>query len=612
MSRSRYFWIIVACSALLVGSLYLAPQLLIKRAVDGSGRTFVLSQFNTLDDGGDAYFQFSREIYDGHFPPADLFFDHTLANIYPPIPPLLLSLFVFLFHQITPAYLAALAVFSAGIFLLFFWIGWLIFDRNRLWSLFLAFVGTLTPMALVLSQAFFSPDRFAAIVLNNFYPGVKTFLPLLFFARVDYPLLTSLVYLPAIATVLIFWKRPKPSTAIIAGLVSGLLFYTYFHIWSYWVTVGGFMFVGALAFFRGNRPLIKNFILLMGTVLLVSIPYFLGQVKLNGQLGYKDYINRLGLEVGSQFRWAAWPYYLLYLAAAVLIYFVFWRVQEKKSKAVFYWSLLAAAVVVWNVQVVLGFVPHSDHWPRVIDMPLFVAAFDLVYELAGMAAAKKPALKKFITAGLILMIALLVGKKLVNAAGFIHPSPQILSEYRLPENLLASWQWMDANLKEPRVVSPSFITGVYEMAFSSARPTMPIGGLSPLSNFEIEKRYLETNKIFGVSEKILELRLRGGKGLPCSQDCDKVYATSNLADDRLHLYQLYYYYKLGITTIPEEKIQELLARYRQTDVRWSDLAADYVYVGPLERSFSQVDFGNNPNLELVYKNPSVEIYRIKK
>ena len=81
--------ILVGLLAIAVGFLYVAPQLLIKRSVESSGRTFILSQFTNLHDGGDAYIQFAREVADGHFPPGDLFFDHSLPNIYPPLPPLI-------------------------------------------------------------------------------------------------------------------------------------------------------------------------------------------------------------------------------------------------------------------------------------------------------------------------------------------------------------------------------------------------------------------------------------------------------------------------------------------------------------------------------------------
>ena len=38
--------------------------------------------------------------------------------------------------------------------------------------------------------------------------------------------------------------------------------------------------------------------------------------------------------------------------------------------------------------------------------------------------------------------------------------------------------------------------------------------------------------------------------------------------------------------------------------------SDFVYYGPWEKQFSQLNLAKDANLELVYKNLSVEIYKI--
>ncbi len=612
----KRYWLpalIVFC-ALSVGLLYVSPQLLIKNAVQESGQTFVLSQFNNLDDGGDSYLQFAREVYDGHFPPSDLYFEKKLPNIYPPIPPLLLSLFIAIAGgDISSGYLTGLFVFPAILFLLLFWLGWIIFDRNKIWSLFLALCGILTPMALHASRAFFSPELFSNIVLKNFYPGIQTLLPLIFWSRIDYPLLTNLVYLSAIAAVLIFWLRPTRKNALIAGAISGLLFYTYFHLWSYWVTIGGLLFLAAIFLLRADKERLKNFWWLAGTVLVFGAPYLLNQIKLNALPGYPDYIGRLGLSLGHNLTLSAWPHYLVYALLAFLVYRVFWKKFETKSYALFYWSVLAAAFIVWNVQLVIGFVPHPDHWPRAIDPIIFLMVFHLIYWWVNNLGQRYSINKKIVPATLILLSVLLVTKKVVNALSFIKPPERVVANHTMPADWLSAWRWLDQNTGEAKVLTDSYTTSSYLMAFSSARPYLAQGGLAPLTNFEIEERFLTANKLLGVPEKVLEGRLRG-EGPKCDFECDRNYSQSNLSDARLHIYQLFYQHRPGDlrNQIPEEKIGELLERFRKIKPDWRAVEADYVYHGPLERQFSPIDPADNGGLELAYQNSAVAIYRIKK
>lgn len=636
--RANYVWIaVLATSAILVGALSVAPQLLIKKSVEFTGRTFVLNQFLHLHDGGDGYFQFAREVADGHFPPSDLFFDYSRPNIYPPLPPLILGIFVVLFGGITNGYLAALFFIPALLFLLFYWIGTIIFEKNRLYSIFFALIGIFTPFSFATTEAFSSLTNFANIVLKNFYPGVKTLLPLPFYARADYPLLTAPLYLTAIGSFLVFWRKPKLLYAVFAGAAAGLLFYTYFHKWAYWIVVLGLAFLYSLVFLRkpphhneDNKNLalktpifvwcggkndwlrIKSFCLLIGTTAAVSIPYFINYFSLKALPGSADFIGRISLEVGRNFRWQSWREYLVYAVIAALVYWVMWRKPEQRSRAAFYFCVLAAAFVIWNIQIVLGYVPHSDHWPRAINPVLFLITFDLLYCLfRDWKYAKKT---KTIFMIILILMSLLVIKKIFNASMFISPNQETLKRYVLPEDVLTAYRWMDQNLNEPKVVSPSLLTSIYISAFTSARPFLPWGPATSISNFDLEEHFLKANKLFGIAPEILEARLRDGKGLVCKENCDQPYAESNLADARTYLYQNYFINPENPRqrSIPEAKIKELLNRYQKISVDFDGVDADYVFYGPWERDFGQIELYRLKNLELVYRNETAEVYKIKK
>ena len=606
--------ILVFILAVTVGGLYAAPQLLIRQTVLEQELPFALSQFTNLHDGGDAYLQYAREVYDGHFPPRDLFFDYQTPNIFPPVPPLLEASMIFLFKDVNMAYIAVNFLFSSILFLLFLLLGWVVFNGNKLWSIFMGLVGTLTPIAIHLPYAFFSADNLANVVLKNFYPAVKTFLPTLFMARIEYPLMTHLIYLPAIITFFVFWRKPKLITAVLAGTFSGLLFYTYFHKWVYWVVVIGIAFLYTLLFQRSNKHLLFRFMILIGTMFLVCIPYFVNYFEYNSLPGAQDQILRLQLEIGRSFNWSSWPHYLSYLLLGVLVYLTFWKKLEFRNRAVLYWIFLAAAFLIWNVQIVTGFVPHSDHWPRAVSPLVFLMIFDLIYTVvkgSRFSIGRDAAI--LATTVLVLMSVLLVAKKVVNSAGFISPPQNILKDYTFPKNIVGSWRWLDFSLDEPTVVSPSFLSSTYLAAFTSARPFLPVGIMVPLPNFDLEEMFLKTNKVFGVDQVVLEKRLRDGQGLKCQEFCDRPYTENNINSAAYFIYGLYFVNNVESRPykIPEHKIRELAERYQKLQLGWGDVGAVYVYYGPWEKQFVDADLSREQKLRLVYKNSSVELYQIK-
>lgn len=614
LKKKFWFGLGIIILATVVGFLYALPQFFIAKEVQHRGDEFVLSQFTYLHDGGDAYFQFAREVVDGHFPPSDLFFDYKMPGIFPPLPPLLMASIIFLFKDISIAYIAANFLFSAVLFLLFLLLGWVVFDGSKAWSVFMGLVGTLTPIAIHLPYAFFSIDNFANIILKNFYPGVKTFLSTLFLARIEYPLITHLIYLPAIITFFVFWRKPKFITAVSAGLFAGLLFYTYFHKWVYWVTVVGVSFLYVVIFRRQDKRRLAGLVALIGTMILVSVPYFINYFQLKALAGADDYINRLHLELGRGFNWSVWPNYAVYLLLGVLVYLVFWRKQEFRDRAVLYWIFLLAALLVWNVQIVTGFTPHPDHWPRAISPLIFLMVFDLVY--TGIQSPQLDLSKSMpilIATVLVLMSTLLVVKKAVNAVGFVASPPNILKDYTFPASIVGAWRWLDINYDEPKVISPSFVNSIYLSAFTSARPYLPWGAVAPLSNFDLEELFLRSNKVFGVDQAVLERRLRDGQGLECRSFCDRSYVQSNIKDVPALLYGLYFVD--GVESrpyqMPEYKIRELAERYQKLQVDWGDAGAGYIYYGPWEKQFIDRDLSREQKLRLVYKNSLVELYQIK-
>ncbi len=608
--------------ALLIGILYTAPQLLILRQVEGMGGVFTLRQFVEFTDEVYGYFPRAREVADGHFPPGDLFFDNEAPTLLNPLPPLLFGSLIFLLGDLTRAYLAAQFIFSGLIFLLFVWLGREIFNRSGVGSVALGLVGVLTPIALHLPRAFFGVENFLNIVAKNFFPLVKTRLETLFFARIDDPLLTYLFYLPAIILLFKFWKNPtRRGAAIGAGFFGASLLYVYFHFWVYWIVVLGLVGIVCILLRKRDKTYFGGFKWLAAAFLITALPYGVNYFNFSRLPASVDYILRLGIESGRIFKPEAIPHFIAYFVLAALIYFVYFR-RGLLLRAYLFWSFLAGAIVVWNIQFVVGYVPHSDHWPRAVSPLIFVMVGSFLSEAGRTALVGNSKANRFLVIGLTITSLLLISKKMVNIALFYTAPQKTVLSHSLPYNLNSAFKWLDNPVDVPaesRVLSPSFPTSIYLLSFTSAKPFLATANLSLASNTKLEEQYLIANKVFGVEKDVLASKLlRKNEGI-CVSYCDYFYFNlkDTLFGDVVTLYSNYFRlqvfpdYADDSKYITQSKVKELVSRYETVKVG-SDLAADYVFVGPWEKQFSRIDLTASSQLQLVYKNPDVILLKIIK
>ncbi len=616
--------IIVLC-VLLVGIVNIAPQLLIWKKLSDAGKPYLALNYLTTNDELKIYSARAREIYDGHFPPNDIFSDKQGPTPFNALPSLLMAGMIYLFRgNMNLAYLGAQFLFSGLFFLVFYFVGWFLW-KSRSWAIFLGLLATLTPLGTFITRALTAPIDFLNLAVKNFYPLVRTPLDYSFISRMDDPLLTVPVYLAAFLAIIIFWFNPRKTTAIIAGAVTGLLFYTYLHYWIYAVIVLGLLFAYSIIV-KENQ---KYFLWLFGALAIVAVPYSINYALFASSPAAAEFAARgAAIEPGRYFRLTGvLGEYGLYLILGALITFAFF--QKDRKRAVLLLSLLVAGFIAWNIQLVTGFTFISSHWRQATNPFILIIVVGLLYELVR----KIP--PKVIATTLIVLIALLFVKKGVNAYQFLNPSSDILDRYQINENIVESFKWIDKNLPgEPRIVSPSFMTAFTLSVHTSARPYLWYSPHSLATNQEIEEHFLRAHKVFGITKDVLEKRL-AFNFRTYDYNCEKIlaafkgaetkcapYTLYNVAETGSHLYLVYFqrgqFNNQTIKTIwsqpfiTKEKIKELVERFEKLSVRISDLEADYLYYGPWEKEMANKDFSREKNLELVYKNPEVEIYKIQR
>ena len=464
--------------------------------------------------------------------------------------------------------------------------------------------------------------EFLGYFVKQFWPGVNTQIDKLPYMRLDYPLLVLPFFLLAIIASIAFWERPTRRRGVGAGLTTGLLLYVYFNTWVYWVVVLGLL--SAYAFWRRRQDpsRFSGFIACWVTFAIMAISFAVNYLSFSAAPGAADYLYRQWIAEGREPGLAALGYaYLFYAFLATAVVRLYWPSQPRK--ALLFLAMIAAMVMVWNVQLLTGFVPAPDHWKRIISVVIFIILFKMGADLIQRMGRNLPRAAVMATVLIVLFAAAAVTKKIVNVASLSAGlQPWVAAKYAFPPELADSWTWISEYLPgEPKIISPSTMTSQYLAVYTASRPFVPYGILTPLPMAEIEERFLTANRLFGVSEDRLRAELGDLDRVPPECAGPECFDQRlNFTKTRFNLYGCYFFREPfneavnRVCAMPDEYREVMLARYRRTRADWPAVDAEYVFYGPHERQLVPAGFSfrGDPRFTLVYENPLVEIYRINK
>lgn len=618
--KSKHYFIGLCLLTILVGLLYILPPLFVWRYINNFDEPFILAQLETYKDEIKDYLPRAREVYDGHFSPKDAYFEEQRPTVLNPLPSLLFSLFIFLFKgDINLAYLGAQFFLSGLIFLLFYFLGRCLFE-SKLWQIFFALVGVLTPLSFLFyrwsDDIWGSLNEIVSITIKQFIPLVRTQTHKLYLARIDDPLLTYPFFLTAIVFFFKFWLKPARRFAILAGMSAGLLFYVYFHYWVLWATIILIMFLYSLYSRRENPEKFKNYLLLLGVWVIFSIPYLINYFRVTNFLDYNDFVYRFGMAVGRnwdvvwQLRWR----YPVYFLSAVLVYLAYFRYKKEKEKAVLFLGCCLAMFISPHLQLLTGFMPVPGQATKAAALLLFIILFTICYDGVKLIEEKRSSFKKVFLMLLVLFLVTLPFKKIVNILDISQPASEIIKSYHFPGEIVDSWKWINIDWPpESSVISSSVVTSVYLSTYTSARPFLAVGFASAMPMKLLENRFLLANKFFNVDPEVVKKRLVQEE-VSCFSDCPKD-GWMNLNKSFRFIYINYFAsgqkVLSGDAFMPRDYLDVLVENYQEIMVKdYKYLGVGYVYYGPLEKQFSQPKFTQDQNLTLVFMNPSVTIYKV--
>jgi hypothetical protein len=407
------------------------------------------------------------------------------------------------------------------------------FTRRRL----VALVGALT--VLLVS---FGPRNLISPALAPVGYDTSGVLQPLEFSRIVHPELSFTILA---AGLWLLWRTLRTGsviTALAAGAVGALLFYTYLYYWPVWIGAC----LGLLLIDRDRRRVLwlTNLVTWVG-----SIPFWWTLRQAAQYNGLANVLARHTSEVGH----VPPPEKLLYtigtslaFVACVATYVRFGpRPMGPRRRVVFFFSaIFVASVVALNMEVIVGFnVESMLHFPNRLFQPFLT--------LCVFALASRPVFRlKHSQAVLIGVGGLLLGLGMLRQ---VTMSTAVASAHEYTPQHRLLFDWLNSNTQTDDVVL-STARDVNDLipVFTRNRVFVPNGERTSASNQEIGMRFLIAMKLLGHSEDEVRALL--------SQDIAH-------GDPPLGLTYTYFLF-LGTDEwrSPDSEIQRMLAEYRQLDL----------------------------------------------
>lgn len=462
--------------------------------------------------------------------------------------------------------------------------------RRRPVSLVFASVFIFIPMALLA----FPPVTPGAVrmLMERIMPESAS---ILYFARLEYPKTTFLFYALAIWGVLRAIRRDERWSTVLAGVCFGIMFYTYLYDWAYFF-IALSLAAGALAIMKQYRALLR-LAAIAGIGFVIAIPYWYNMYLLRQLPHYQDLVARIGVEMGSQFRWGpVWKSYVRIALLAVLAALA--MPKEERPVLVSLIGFLAAFVVAVNLQVVLSFNPHPDHWYRISFLPIAMALL-----AAGYWAAVRWLPARILGYGGIVAVACIVvvfARSLVSQYQY---SARDGHAYALDPAYAASYAWLAEHApKNATVATLDFLTNS-EVAFHTPQRTFVLNGVhTTVSDEVVWDRFLVASAAAGVTPERFSGLIR--------EDPVLFHLTHSAYRDR-SFDSSFRYDEGSVRRLPDDVHARLTDTYAALYAAGRKKAAErigYMYAGPREGKIAPVV--PPENAERVYDAGGVQIYKV--
>lgn len=599
--------LIAFLGGILMGAIYYLPNLYMKNQAGRVSGGVYLASLRDMDEGF-AYGSRVREALDGDFHEGDPYLQEykNMPNIWETN--YAAAFFGFIMRAAGIRHVDIL--FSLGDFvfpfILFFISFYLFFSiiKNRLYSFFSAFTMLSFPGIFTIAvKNLFNPNFYKTLSFENFLSLFQSIFNN-YLSRLFAPGFYLIFMLFFIYCLYAAASRPNRKNIFLAGIFFGLLFYLYLYYWAF-AFVLLIIFCAILLAMKCEaavRAVCKIFIL----GIIISIPFWIKMYYLKTFPLYADYAARTGQVVGRHIRWASRDLYILIFILAIFL--IFYWVKKKQIIAPFIISLLLTYAAVLNLQLILGFNVQPDHWGSKIG--IYLVSFSIlvgIYLFADLFFQLRNG--RF----LWLILIIFIGEMAVLSQVAVSAETKY-TEYVLNKDVYGAAEWMNNNSENGSVVvTPSVYMNFVIPIITHNNIYLPSACRSMAGSGEIITRFQEINSVFNVREDYLKYNL--GIFPP-----DKFNAMIYSESYREFLFCTVENFdkKIAESKLSQEKfVDNLLIRRKSPGGKKRErlrfyFGADYLFVGPKEKLISKFDSARYNNLNLVFHNNSVNIYKIIK
>lgn len=586
---NKRFKILLSVAFLVIGVVYSLPHLIRAHELARQSRPyFAWTQAGSFDMFNVHAARYQGLIDgDGWLKYDDTYEHQGGPSVWPLLSAAIFAPFMWLTKSVSTTIIITDGLFAMLIFGAWFWL----FSHllaNRPAALFSAFILMLFPQLPLLIP----PSSLAEFkqIINPWYDVTywrrEAFIPAAAF------FIMSIYFIHQLVAKIEYKRR----LIILAGVSYGLLFYFYFYFWSYITVVLGLLFLAMLAVKRQDAAWRIASAGLIG--LLVSGLFWLNQYELAQLPQYQEIIERGGLEVGRAFRFSLWKTYALYGGMAGLALW-FGRQLKSQPASILVAALLAANIIVLNIQLIAGFNVQSDHWPtRVFLLSVGISWVVIAYYVYQYF---EPYLSRF--RRILPVLGIIISIALVSNVVYRQFSVERTqaAKYTVDNSLLKAYSWMTGNLPAGSVVAtPALATNIDLPVFTNHKLFMARSQTSIASEQEIIERLLLAYKLFGLDSGALVKVLTTPQGT-------LYFFTARYENRALDRYLDPEKYQ--DFSVPGELLTSILSQYQELSMPDKlPYRLDYLFVGPAERELGVAEAAMS-DYKLVYNMEDIKIYK---
>lgn len=441
-------------------------------------------------------------------------------------------------------------------------------------------------------------------------------------SRYPSPEFTFIILLGGLAALYCTFKKDDAKYPLAAAVAGTALTYSYLIYSSFfWMTVAVFSLTMMLTNIKNLRKTAVRAASIIVPAALLCVPYVLNYLSLSKTPAYADLLSRLILLKGriiySQLAHVAFS-----LALIAILYLLIFK--RDKPKFYFLSSIMLAAIIISNVQIVLGYTIQPDHWIiRVMDPMYFVLFALILHEGRGKGASRRvldlllhrKTLYAITVAVLLWVLAFNISFAL-NAHG----------RYSFSAEEADIYSWLNANAPAGSAVLTLSVKQNSQLSYATHNTVyLPNGLINVVSNNEIVDRVLSAYNVFGVPESELLAKLNVSNDALRLIYIDGLYSGKIFSNyDFERYYFMHYFFHANFFYgnraylqqnpdipgavgyyFPSAFREHVIGKYRNGN--YTTYRYDYILVGPYERGIADVA-GIEGAYKMVYTNSDFALY----